>query len=252
MTALTALSSWSCSAFSASSKFRRSLAPTERRLRLSIAPSITEDGRETTVMLRKSKTVSVLVRRFFAILFLKKMTAMDTITIQDYQPVHQPYFERFNRQWIEKDFGMEPLDEFVLKNPEKAILEPGGAILMAICNGEPAGTVGLRRLSDTVFEFTKMTVSESFRRRGIAEALSYASFEKAAALGATEVVLYSNKKNTAAIQLYEKIGFRHLVPEAGVYARADVKMTINMETALLALQRYRQRMIALPALDNIQ
>ena len=125
---------------------------------------------------------------------------------------------------------MEPLDEWVLTNPEDAILKDGGDILMASFNGEIAGTVALRKLSDGVFEFTKMAVDENFRRKGIAEALTYASFEKARALGAKKVILYSNTKNAAAIKLYEKIGFTHLPVENDVYARANVKMEIELTT----------------------
>jgi ribosomal protein S18 acetylase RimI-like enzyme len=155
---------------------------------------------------------------------------MNPICIVDYQPVHQPYFEKFNRQWIEADFTMEPVDEFVLTNPGEAILKDGGAILMALYDGEVAGTVGLRKVNDTVYEFTKMAVGENFRRRGIAEAISYATFEKAKQLGAEKVILYSNTKNEGAIKLYEKIGFTHLEPEKGVYARANVKMEILIAT----------------------
>lgn len=146
------------------------------------------------------------------------------IEIVPYQPHHQPYFEKFNRDWIEELFTMEPVDEYVLKNPDEAILNNGGAILMALYNGEVAGTVGLRKVTDTVFEFTKMAVGVLFRRRGIAEAISYASFEKAKRLGANRIILYSNTKNAGAIKLYEKIGFSHLEPEQGVYERANVKM----------------------------
>ena len=56
---------------------------------------------------------------------------MNRIEIMEYQPHHQPYFEKFNRAWIEKYFAMEPVDEFVLTDPEEALLKPGGAILMA-------------------------------------------------------------------------------------------------------------------------
>lgn len=153
---------------------------------------------------------------------------MNNISIVPYESKHQPYFEKFNRQWIEAWFTMEPLDEWVVTNPEEAILKDGGSILMAVCDGTVAGTVGLRKLNEGVFEFTKMAVDENFRRRGIAEALSYASFEKAKALGATKVILYSNTKNAGAIQLYEKIGFKHLPVENDVYARANVKMEIDL------------------------
>ncbi len=153
---------------------------------------------------------------------------MTNITILPYEAIHQPYFEKFNRQWIEAWFTMEPVDEYVLTNPEEAILKDGGAILMAVYNGAIAGTVGLRKVSDQIYEFTKMAVGADFRRKGIAEALSYASFEKALALGAAKVIRYSNTKNANAIKLYEKIGFTHLPVEPGVYERANVKMEIDL------------------------
>ena len=163
---------------------------------------------------------------------------MNPIRILDYQPVHQPMFEKFNREWIEELFEMEPVDEWVLTNPEKAILETGGAILMAEYDGIIAGTVGLRKVDDQTFEFTKMAVYSHMRRRGIAEAISYASFRKAKDLGATKVILYSNTKNAGAIRLYEKIGFRHIPVEKGVYKRANVKMEISIDEAIAAADRY--------------
>jgi N-acetylglutamate synthase-like GNAT family acetyltransferase len=119
---------------------------------------------------------------------------MGNIKIVDYAPAHQSYFEKFNRDWIEEYFVMEPVDEYVLRNPEEAILKPGGAILMALYDGEVAGTVALKKVNHTTFEFTKMAVDKNFRRKGIAEVLSYASFEKSKDLGATTVILYSNTK----------------------------------------------------------
>ena len=153
---------------------------------------------------------------------------MNTIKILDYLPVHQPYFDRFNREWIEELFEMEPVDEWVLTNPDKAILETGGVILMAEYNGVIAGTVGLRKIEDGVYEFTKMAVDKSFRRKGIAEALTYASIDKAVELKAHKIILYSNKLNAGAIKLYEKVGFRHIEVEQGVYKRANVKMEMEI------------------------
>jgi ribosomal protein S18 acetylase RimI-like enzyme len=150
------------------------------------------------------------------------------ITIVDYAAIHQPWFEKFNRTWIEQYFTMEGIDEFVLTNPEEAILKPGGAILIAEYNGAIAGTVALRKLDDTRYEFTKMAVDESFRRKGIAEALTYASLEKAAQLGATTVILYSNSILSGAIRLYEKTGFRHVPVGDTEYERSDVKMEIKL------------------------
>ena len=167
---------------------------------------------------------------------------MNEIIIVDYLPEHQPFFEKFNRQWIEELFEMEPVDEWVLTNPGKAILSPGGAILMALYNGVPAGTVGLRKFDEETFEFTKMAVDTCFRRNGIAEAVSFASFRKAKELGATRVILYSNTLNAGAIKLYEKIGFRHVPVENDLYKRANVKMVINIDMAIHKADQYDLQM----------
>ncbi len=153
---------------------------------------------------------------------------MSLITIIEYQPKFQVFFEKFNRSWIEKYFTMEALDEFVLTNPEEAILKPGGAILMAVYGGTVAGTVALRKINESVYEFTKMAVEEKFQRKGIAEALSYASFKKAKELGADEIVLYSNSILKPAINLYEKLGFKHVQVGTGEYKRSDIKMVFKM------------------------
>ncbi|HMK04576.1 MAG TPA: GNAT family N-acetyltransferase [Ferruginibacter sp.] len=157
---------------------------------------------------------------------------MQPITILEYRTEHQQWFEKFNRYWIEKHFVMEPIDEFVLTNPGEALLKPGGAILMAAYDGEMAGTVALRKIDNSIYEFTKMAVDEKFRRKGIAEALSHASFEKARELGAGKVILYSNSILQPAIRLYEKLGFKH-VPVGDVeYKRSDVKMEISVSATI--------------------
>jgi hypothetical protein len=64
-----------------------------------------------------------------------------TLKILNYQTEHQPWFEKFNRDWIEKYFWMEPIDFEVLGNPESHILQKGGFIFMAQFENEMAGTV---------------------------------------------------------------------------------------------------------------
>jgi ribosomal protein S18 acetylase RimI-like enzyme len=152
----------------------------------------------------------------------------DMIQIVDYEMAHQPFFEKLNKAWIEAAYQLEEVDKYVLEHPEEAILKKGGAILMALFNGQVAGTVALKKVDDTSFEFTKMAVDINFRIKGIGNALCYASFDKARALGAEKIILYSNTLQEAAIIMYEKIGFRHQPVESGVYKRANVKMTMQL------------------------
>ena len=124
---------------------------------------------------------------------------MEHIKIIDYKAEHAYHFERLNKAWIEKYFWLEERDKWVLENPHGAILSKGGAILMATYDGVVAGTVALKKVNDEVYEFTKMAVDEAYRRRGIAEALTYASFDKARELGAKKVILYSNRQLPSVI-----------------------------------------------------
>ena len=121
------------------------------------------------------------------------------------------------------------LDRWVLEHPEEAILAKGGAILMATCNGAVAGTVALLKVNDSEYEFSKMAVAEAFQRRGIAEALSYAAFEKAKKLGAVKVILYSQTSLVPAIRLYHKLGFVAVPLNNALYKRANIKMEIELE-----------------------
>jgi len=154
---------------------------------------------------------------------------MNRIQIIDYRAEHAYHFERLNKAWIEKYFWLEDTDKWVLENPHNAVLAKGGAILMATYEGVVAGTVALRKVTGDVYEFTKMAVDEAYQRRGIAEALSYAAFDKAKELGAKKVILYSQTSLAPAIQLYRKLGFTEVPMEKdSVYKRSDIKMEIDL------------------------
>ncbi len=151
------------------------------------------------------------------------------IEIRNYRESDQPFFDAFNRAWIEEMFVVEEVDDRVLKNPGLYILKPGGKILMADVGETPAGTVGLKPMKDGNFELTKMAVDKNFQRRGIAELLCKAAIDVARKAGTSTLYLYSNKKNDVAIRLYEKLGFRHTTVEPGVYERANVKMYLTLK-----------------------
>lgn len=149
------------------------------------------------------------------------------VSICDYQKEHQPWFEKFNRDWIEKYFWMEPVDVQVLQDPENNILNKGGAILMACVDGTTAGTVALKYVEPGTYEFTKMAVDEKFRGLKIGRALGEAAVAKARDLGAARIILYSNTVLEPAIALYRKLGFRE-VPLDGPYQRSNIKMELTL------------------------
>lgn len=150
------------------------------------------------------------------------------LEIVEFKTEHQPWFEKFNRDWIEKFFWMEPLDVEVLSNPDKFIIQKGGTIFMASLEKEMAGTVALKFVEKGVYEFTKMAVDEKFRGKKVGNALAEAAIMKARQLGAFKIILYSNTILSPAIALYKKLGFME-VPVDGTYKRSNIKMELMLK-----------------------
>ena len=155
---------------------------------------------------------------------------MENVVLEmiEYQPEHQPWFEKFNRQWIEEYFWMEPIDFEVLQHPDDYIISKGGKILVATCNKEIAGTVALKFVDPKTYEFTKMAVDSKFRGLKVGQALGEEAIAKAKSLGANKIILYSHTVLVPAVTLYKKLGFVE-VPVDGPYKRSNIKMELKLE-----------------------
>lgn len=153
---------------------------------------------------------------------------MHTIRILDYEPAHQPVFRALNEEWITQFFVMEKPDYQMLDEPQRYILEPGGAILMAEYEGQLVGTCALINEGHGVFELAKMAVSPAAQGLGVGYALGQAAIQKARQLGAHELELLSNSRLTPALALYRKLGFRDVPIPASPYQRTDVKMALDL------------------------
>lgn len=149
---------------------------------------------------------------------------MNNVEIIEYQPEYQPSFERLNKAWLERYFTLEPIDRYVLEQPEAAIINPGGCILLARCGNEIIGTVALKVVEPDVYEMTKMSVDEAHQGKGAGKMLCAAAIDKAKAIKAKRLLLYTTSVLKTAISIYKKQGFVDIPLEPGVYERADVKM----------------------------
>jgi GNAT superfamily N-acetyltransferase len=150
------------------------------------------------------------------------------VQIIDYSPELQPHFERINKEWVEKYFSLEPFDVEQLRNPEEVILNKGGAILFAKEGEEIIGTVGLSKSAEGTLEMIKMAVIPQAQGKKVGQLLASSILEKARSMGAKKVVLYSNTKLEAALNVYRKFGFKETTPECGKYGRCDIKMEIDL------------------------
>ena len=148
--------------------------------------------------------------------------------IVDFKPEYRQYFEKYNKAWLEEFFVVEPLDKYVLENPEEAILKEGGKIYFAEYERKIIGTVALRFVEPGTFELTKMAVGKEWQGIGAGKLLCSAAIEKARALGAKKVMLYTQSGLVAAIGIYHKLGFKNIPLGSGIYKRADIKMELSL------------------------
>ena len=160
---------------------------------------------------------------------MSKEETESATTVVDYKPEYAQAFYDLNYDWISETYEVEPEDEKVLSDPEKYYLKDGGAILIVLFHNEPVGTCALKWSGAGIVEMSKMTVSKKMRGMKIGELLGNAIIKKAGELRAKKVILYSNKKGSAAgINLYRKLGFVEVPLIGADYKRADIKMELDV------------------------
>jgi DNA-binding MarR family transcriptional regulator/GNAT superfamily N-acetyltransferase len=160
-----------------------------------------------------------------------KVRLQQAVKIVPYTEALAPYFEQFNREWIEDYFTLEPLDIWVLGHPQEAILDKGGAIWFALREGEVIGTYALMRLGEGRLEFSKFAVNPAHRGAQAGKKLLEHAIECAQAMGGRELVLYTHSRLETACAMYRKAGFRDVVmsdADRERYRRADTMMVLPL------------------------
>ncbi len=142
-------------------------------------------------------------------------------------------FERLNREWIEAYFAVEPSDLAVFRDPEAAIVRPGGEIFFLLDDEGVRGTCALLPHRSGVLELAKMAVSPAAQGKGYGELLIRAAVAYARGRGMRTLMMVSNTRLAPAIGLYRKCGFREVPMEPGIeYARADIQMELDLTAPL--------------------
>ena len=156
------------------------------------------------------------------------MTA-ESVQIVDFDPAYAKNFADLNYQWIAETYGIEPHDREILDHPFEAVVALGGQIFFALSGSDVAGTVAMIPYEHDVFELTKMAVDPAFRGRGIGDRLMQGCIDFTRASSRRRIILESNTKQAAAIQLYRKFGFKDtpLDPNSQ-YTRANIRMELIM------------------------
>lgn len=159
-----------------------------------------------------------------------KQEQLSAVQIVDYQPEYAEYFKLLNYEWLEKYFYIEAYDRKVLSDPQTYILDPGGYIFFAKIDEQIVGTCALMPHKNGSYELTKMAVTEAYKGRQIGKKLGLAVIEKAKQLHLPSIFLLSSTKLSVALNLYIKLGFRHVKLDrtTSLYKRSDVKMILDL------------------------
>ncbi|MES2739431.1 MAG: helix-turn-helix domain-containing GNAT family N-acetyltransferase [Pseudomonadota bacterium] len=156
----------------------------------------------------------------------RRAREMAQVELIDFAPRYAADFKRLNIEWLERYFYVEALDDQVLSDPQRSILEQGGAIFLALLDGQVVGTCALLRPDAERFELSKMAVTAPCQGLGVGRRLIERALARFEASGARLLFLESNSKLTPALALYQSVGFVHATPPAGGthYHRANVYM----------------------------
>ncbi len=152
------------------------------------------------------------------------------VVVRAFQPGDEAAFRDINLEWIGRFFSVEEKDREVLGNPHKYILDPGGAILLAMDDDRPVGVVSLIVIGEGSVELAKMGVRPEAQGRGAGRMLVAAAVDTARAMGMRRVYIETNSALGPALKLYRDAGFEPLeerVPSP--YARADVQLELLLE-----------------------
>lgn len=157
---------------------------------------------------------------------------MKSIRIESFQSEWREYFKTLNQAWIEQYFELELIDEYVLSNPEEAILKDGGQILFALIDDDVIGTVALKYVDPFTMELTKMAVDQKYQGFGAGKILCIEAIHLAKRMGVKRLILYSQNALKPALYIYRKLGFMEVPVETGKYKRADVKMELHLPVTI--------------------
>lgn len=156
---------------------------------------------------------------------LKELDRFSEVRIIEFESRFSKDFARLNYEWISQDYEIETHDRELLDDPENYIIRQNGQIFFALVGEKVAGTVALIESDKETYELAKMAVSPEFRGFNIGLKLMNACVEYSKKAEKKRIVLESNTKQIAAINLYKKAGFREIpLDPNSQYTRANIRM----------------------------
>jgi putative acetyltransferase len=136
------------------------------------------------------------------------------VGIREAQPAELDTARELVEEYVESlgiDLGFQNIEQELADFPGE-YGPPGGRIVLALVDGEPAGCVAVRRFEGNCCEMKRLYVRPAFRGQGLGRALALGAIEAARELGYERMRLDTQPDMEAARTLYRRLGFREIEP----------------------------------------
>ena len=154
---------------------------------------------------------------------------MTKISFKKFSKIDSEKFKSLNLEWLNRYFKVEPIDELVLNNPKREIIDKGGFIFMIEKNSDIIGTFAFIKKSENIYEFSKMAIMPDERGNGYGNKAMKFLIQFANKKKWSRLILYSNTKLKNSIHLYKKYGFKEIPIEKNlIYSRGNIKMELSL------------------------
>ena len=158
-----------------------------------------------------------------------KEKQLHDVRIVPYQKKYKKEFKNLNIEWLEKYFTVEPIDKKIINSPEEEIITKGGEVFFALLDNEVVGTCAVIKVDRNTYELTKMAVTEKVQGKQVGKKLGLTVIGFVVSKRGKKIVLDTNLKLTAAIQLYRKLGFVSVpFKYDNKYKRELIRMELNL------------------------
>lgn len=174
----------------------------------------------------------------------RKMTTAPPVRIEPFEPQDAGLFATLNRAWLIGHGLIEPADEAQLDDPDTHVFARGGEIFMARMDGVAVGCCAAIPHDAATIEVAKLAVDPGAQGRGIGRKLVHAALRFGQERGCRTALLTSSTRLTAALRLYESLGFVYRpVPADVPYKTVDVYMELDLTGWVIprAARRPRRR-----------
>jgi len=116
-----------------------------------------------------------------------------------------------DHELIDEYFNAKDFEEELASLPGK-YSPPGGRLLLALKDDQPAGCAALHEIDAQACEMKRMFVYPQFQGQGVGRELAEALIQEARTIGYASILLDTSFRQAEAQGLYQSLGFKRIEP----------------------------------------